>query len=148
MLRLPLRSVSEQCETKSATFDILLELPDPSTRALHSLLRSLSSSSSSAPLAALDEQSAALVSTIRGLSYQHSLLARFAANPVIFMKEWMESQSLDLQDLLSDESGSLRSASGAWKGREVRDSEWFRKEWVGDAVGMYLARQQQAAYKQ
>jgi hypothetical protein len=68
------------------------------------------------------------------------------------MKEWMDSQSLDLADLLdtNGNSGSARVQEriGMWKGERLREGEWFRKEWVKDAVGMYLARNQQAGYKQ
>lgn len=63
----------------------------------------------------------------------------------------MRSQSLDLGDLLDEQGGRGRLKDGrelTWKNELGREREWFKQEWVKDAVGMYLARNQQAEYKQ
>lgn len=139
-------SVSSNCESSAKTYDILLELPDPSLRSSASLLRSLAPNApSSVEIMKMDENLADSISSIRNLAYQHSLLSKFSENPVSFMKNWMESQSLDLETLLSPSNTSTvgpRGYEGEWRVERMRDTDWFRSESVRDAIGLYIARLQ------
>ena len=63
----------------------------------------------------------------------------------------MRSQSLDLGDLLAEDGGRGMVKDGRelmWKSELGREREWFGQDWVKDAVGMYIARNQQAECKQ
>lgn len=124
-------------------FDILVELPDPATRTSQSLLRTLSPNAPiSQEVVKLDEQIASLASSIRTSVYQHSLLNKFSQNPVTFINEWMDSQSLDLQDLLNPDPSKFKGTEGEWKLERLRDTEWFAQDWVKQAVGLHVARSQ------
>lgn len=136
-------SVSPTFTESAKTFDILVEIPDPAVRTSQSLLRSLAPNAPiSQEIVKLDEQIASLASSIRTSVYQHTLLSKFSTNPVTFMNEWMDSQSLDLQDLLDPDPSKFKGTEGEWKLERLRDSEWFQQDWVKQAVGLHVARSQ------
>lgn len=129
-------------------YDILVEIPDPSVRMSQSLLRSLAPNApTSQEVVKLDEQIASLATSIRTAVYQHNLLSKFSNNPVTFMNEWMASQSLDLQDLLDPDPSKFKGTEGEWKLERLRDGEWFKQDWVQQAVGLHVARGQNVARK-
>jgi hypothetical protein len=129
----------------------LIELPDPTLRSSLEILKQLTprnpsaaSTPTSTPfseITKIDETITSRILNIRNLAYQHELFSKFSKNPVVFIKEWMESQSLDLDDML-DPAPSVLRKQGKSSVEILRDSEWFKQEWVGNAVGLYLARQQ------
>lgn len=57
---------------------------------------------------------------------------------------------MDLAELLDPESrpvGASRPAlQGEWRAEKLRDSNWFREDWVKDAVSMHVARLQQNGF--
>jgi len=135
--------VTAACETSASTYDIFLEIPDPSLRSSASILRSLAATApASQEVMKLDEQLADSISSIRNLAYQHSLLSKFSDNPVTFMREWMESQSYDLETLLNPSSTTGRGYEGEWRVERMRDADWFQSDAVKDAVSLYIARLQ------
>lgn len=54
----------------------------------------------------------------------------------------MESQSLDLQDLLDPDLSKNKGLEGEWRTERLRDSSWFSQGWVKDAVSVHVARGQ------
>lgn len=135
--------VSPNFAESEKVYDVLIEIPDPAVRTSQSLLRTLSPNAPiSQEIVKLDEQIASLASSIRTSVYEHSLLSKFSKNPVTFMSEWMDSQSLDLQDLLDPDPSKFKGTEGEWKLERLRDSEWFQQDWVTQAVGLHVARSQ------
>jgi SWI/SNF-related matrix-associated actin-dependent regulator of chromatin subfamily D len=136
-------SVTPSHADAAKTYDILIEIADPAIRTSHSLLRALAPNAPiSQEIMKLDDQIASLASSIRTSVYQHTLLSNFSNNPVTFMNEWMESQSLDLQDLLDPDPSKFKGTEGEWKLERLRDSDWFKQDWVKQAVGLHVARAQ------
>lgn len=58
------------------------------------------------------------------------------------MQEWLQSQSLDLQDLLDPDPSKHKGVEGEWRLERLRDAEWFKQDWVKDAVSVHIARAQ------
>ena len=84
-------------------------------------------------------QAAILAQQIQNSQLKRTFLASFADDPAGFINKWLESQSRDLDSVLSsgpNEELTVRE-------EELKRSEFFRLPWVEEAVavqeGMRLA---------
>ncbi|KAI8872028.1 hypothetical protein GQ42DRAFT_161614 [Ramicandelaber brevisporus] len=77
-----------------------------------------------------DDQLGDIVGDIHERRIRRDFMQRFSTQPALFIREWLEHQSRDLEVIVGDNRVN-------WM--QLRDSTFYRKNWTREATSLYLA---------
>ncbi|KAL1920286.1 uncharacterized protein VTP21DRAFT_1432 [Calcarisporiella thermophila] len=106
--------------------DIEVELDDALRQKMAAVI---STTPSQKEIQTLHDQITRLLHSIAQTKMKRDFLVQFAKQPAEFVRRWCESQSRDLQVILGESQVGLE---------ESRRSEFYRQEWVKEAVFHYM----------
>ncbi len=128
--------------SSQVAYDLEVEIDDATLERLKSTMSSSTSATDNlaAPLRrdliALDERIAALLTAIHGCKVKRDFMRAFAADPVGFLRDWVKSQSRDLDVVFAD--GAAGGVSGRMSMEEGRRGAFYDTHFAQAAIFHYL----------
>ncbi|CAG8565631.1 816_t:CDS:10, partial [Paraglomus brasilianum] len=120
------RADKEYQQSKYA-YDIEIVTDDTLQAKMSSIL---ANSLSQKEVSMCDDKIVQCVQSINNSKIKRDFLLRFAESPVEFIEEWIKSQSSDLELILGESNANIE---------EQRRSEFYKNDWVHEAIFHYLS---------
>lgn len=123
---------------KPTAWDIDIKVEDVGLRAkMTNVVQVQQSKESVAQIQKLDDEISLLAQSLQNSHLKRTFLQSFARDPQLFVQQWLESQSRDLESVL----GSGPTEGLTVRQEELKRSEFFRLPWVDEvraALRQYL----------
>ncbi|KAI0070675.1 BAR-domain-containing protein [Panus rudis PR-1116 ss-1] len=116
---------------KPIAYDVEVKVDDAALRARMNHVVIGMSQDTARELSKIDDEIAFLTQSLTNSHNKHTFLRAFADDPQGFIQSWLESQSRDLDTILTG-----GPSEGAMRLDDLRRSEYFRLPWVEEAVAV------------
>ncbi|KAH9812389.1 hypothetical protein DFH28DRAFT_398923 [Melampsora americana] len=122
--------VEEGCEEKAKYYDVEFNIEDPAKLHMIKVKEALDGQDQvSKEIMTLDEQIMESIAKIKEIKTKRDFYQRFSKDPISFIKQWISSQSSDLNELLGIEEN------------QQRFSNYYQMDWIHEAIKVYSLRQ-------
>lgn len=122
--------VEEGCEEKAKYYDVEFNIEDPAKLHMMKVKESLDGQDQvSKEIMTLDEQIMESIAKIKEIKTKRDFYQEFSKDPISFIKQWLSSQSQDLNELLGIEDNQKRFSS------------FYQNDWIHEAIKVYQLRE-------
>ena len=120
--------MNKDLTTAEHAYDINIDIEDPIKQKMtNSISTYLPNSESTQKISALDEEISQTAIAIRNVVMKRDFLNEFSKDSATFIKNWINSQSRDMDLLLGTEHAGVPL-------EDMRRADFYRRDWVNEAI--------------